>query len=260
MLKINLAPEIQEKKEKIREVTTYALVGGIGFVVLVGVILGGAGIFLGVRKLSLNTAEKKISDTKESLKEYSGLEQEVVSLEKGLEGAKAIISSDSRWSDFLTHIEKSTPNDVKYSRLKINASGVEADLNGETINALARYYESIKKYTVVTIKGTVPRDKEVLINVDGAEYTKVRPKPSGKFVFSVPITEGQDKKVSVLVDSQELFSASYIGSSKSIEKSNNDYTADLGKLFSGLEIREYTREDKGFKFSAKFTFNKDLLW
>lgn len=173
MSKINLIPEIKQKKQKIQKVN--ATVTSIA--TFVAIILGGITLLLlsynGLLAGQISSTNKKISTTENNIKTMKDLEDQVSNLEYGLKNIKQITESNKSWTKFFSDIEKATPADVQFVSFYVNGNQISANLRGSDIRSIDRFIASFETY--------LNSDKKnVFSNVLVSGYSK---KDSGEYVF-----------------------------------------------------------------------------
>lgn len=263
MFRINLVPEIQEQKQKLSRInyttTVVAIIcGGITAAVLIFL-----GSMLIANKAGIASAEKKITSLNNQLLEYKELEENVLSLENGLAGAKAIIDGSNRWTLLLPHIEKATPADIKFTKLALKDDLITASLTGRDVNSLARFVESFKSYEIYGLRGTGVSGDNVLISVDGGQAVEVRVKTDGQWLYPISFDPAVSHTISVTPASkpdETLAKASYDPATKEITTETGTITIEKKNLFSNVEVSEYKKENSGISFDATISFDGAILW
>lgn len=260
MFKINLIPEVQEKKEKLKKTNALATAVAVAIVALCVISALGLGGFYFVKKNELADVEKNIKNVQEEIAQYKDLEETVISLEKGLAGVKQILDGGNRWTKLLSHLEKATPNDVAFTNLKLSGNAVEASLKGKTINSLARFMESYKAYKVIAITGSSVTGKTVNVSVDGGPKETVMVKSDGKWLYAANFDPATDHTISVDVAEGKAMTIKYSAKEKKIETNESGVNAETKNLFSEVEVKEYQKKENSVEFTAKFNFESGSIW
>ena len=115
-------------------------------------------------KVRLSGLKKEIASTEKELVQYKDLEETVISLEKGLRSIREILEGGSKWGLFFAELEKSTPNDIQFTKLDIKGNKAKADLIGKNVESLSRFVESFKTYKV--------KDNPLYKNIEVSGFTK----------------------------------------------------------------------------------------
>lgn len=260
MFKINLVPEVQEEKQKIKKIntmaTTFAVVL-IGLCVLSLLILGG---LLLAKNRELANTKSQIASTEEEISKYKELEETVLSLEQGLAGAKSILDGENRWTKLLAHLEKATPADVQFTRLKLTNNKIEADLRGQSVNSLARFSESLKAYQVISFSGPGEQGKSVNITIDGGAAESAFVKTTGRWIYAASLDPSKDHEIIVDSGDGKKETIKYIAADKKIDSNTKDIQAETKNLFSEVETNQYDKKDNGIEFKATLKFDGGLIW
>lgn len=145
-MQINLLPKKKEK-EKQRKSLNF-LVIFISMLILAGTaglvfLIVGANL---VKKASISSLNKEISETKERIKDYSKLEKNVNSIVFGLDSAKQILDNRKNWLNLLTEIEALMPKETFLT--EFSTSGNEITFKTKTISVekVAEFIESLRNY------------------------------------------------------------------------------------------------------------------
>lgn len=260
MFKINLVPEVQEKKLQIKKINTSATVFAIAALSICGaalLIIGGIDI---AKKTEIGSTEKKIAEVRAESEKYKELEETVISLETGLAGIKQISDGTNDWTKLLPHLETATPTDVKYVSLKILSGSVEGTLEGKSVDSLAKMVESYKKYQVIVLSGPGKEGEDVRLSIDGGSETPVKVKSDGRWVYAVNIDPEKNHEIKVNTTGSSAISIKYTATGKKIESTVSSVTATTKLLFSDVETKQYQKKDAGIAFDIKFNFDASTLW
>jgi hypothetical protein len=264
MFKINLVPEIQEKKRqisKINSIVTVSSIAILGVTVLALLVLGGMVV---ANKTTISGTGKKIDSTNNELNNYKELEQEVLSLEKGLAGAKEIIDGSNTWTKLLPHLEKATPADITFKSLKLGQGKITANLEGVDINSLARFVESYKKYELYSITGSDASEGKVTITVDNQPSIQVAAKISGQWIYPLAFEPNVDHKITVVINKDQTVVFDYSATSKELKTESQQASIQKKNLFTNVEVSQYRWENKKDRevvaFEAKMDFDGAMLW
>lgn len=260
MFKINLVPEVQEQKNKVKKMNaTSVTVATVIMVITVGalVLISLAQAALSVQISSTN---KKIAEVNKESEKYKELEETVISLEKGLAGVKEIYDGKNQWTKLLEHLEKATPNDVQYKTLKIAEGKIEATLEGTNVNSIARFVESYKAYQVIVLAGSGEANESFAVLVDGAPGGSAQVKSDGTWTYALHIDPAVNHIVSI-TGTGKSSNINYVAESKKIESTGEPITAVVKNLFTLIETKEYQKKEDGkVTFSTAFSFDGGLLW
>lgn len=257
MLKINLVPEVQENKLKVKRVNTYStfaaifIVGSLVFAILV------ISSITAITGVTTRGVESKTAEVKTELEEYRELEETVLSLEKGLIGVREILDSGERWAMLLNQMEYATPGDVSFKSLKIKENSIEAELDGRSVESLARFVESYKNHKVVVLSGTGTADENVSIEVAGSTYT-TRVKSDGTWKYPVNFSPTEAQKIKV-TSGQETSEMDYDPNTKKLS-SDSGVSAEVKSAFITVETTQYSKQANGVRFDAKISFEGATLW
>lgn len=263
MFRINLVPEIQEQKQKLNRInyttTVVSIICG-SVTVVVLLIIGG---MLVANKSGISSAEKKITSLNNQLAEYKELEENVLSLESGLAGAKAIIDGSNNWTLLLPHLEKATPADIKFTRLALKDNLITAELAGRDVNSLARFVESFKKYEIYGLNGVGVSGDNVLISIDSGEPAEIRVKTDGQWLYPISFDPAVAHTITVKPTGETeetLAKANYNPETKEITTESGTISIEKKNLFSSVEVSQYKEEDNSISFEAVITFDGAILW
>lgn len=171
MSKINLVPDIRVEKIKTKRrnfVVTFFAIIIIVVLVTTLVILQGYRVF---QKVSLDSTNKNIVQTKEELKEYAGLEKTITNIEQGLKAVDDISKNEPRWSLFLPQLEKATPNDIKFTGFTQEGTAFKASVSGQKVVSIARLIKSLESYEFKKNEGD-EENKKLFKNVTITGYTR----------------------------------------------------------------------------------------
>lgn len=173
MSKINLIPEVKQKKQRIQKLnTTVSSVSTLTGVVLAGVIFVILG-YNGVLSAQIKSTNDKIKKTEDSIKTMKDLEEQVVNLEQGIKDIKLITEKNKSWTKFFSEVEKATPDDIQFLSFSISGNQVSASLKGKEVNSIDRFISSFSNY-----KNS--EDKNLFSDVAVNSYTK---KDGGQYLF-----------------------------------------------------------------------------
>lgn len=258
MIKINLVPEVQEKKLKVRKMNTYSTFAAVIIIGLTVFVLLVIGIWGAVKKASLRVTEERIASTNKELEQYKELEEVVLSLEKGLSGIKAIINGENDILKVIAHVENASPAEVIFKNLRIKEGIIEAELESKTVEETARFIESIQAYEVLTISGSGEAGQEVVVQVDGVE-SKAKVNSSGLWKLALMSDSVTDHTVKIN-SSNTLTEIKYDPITKKFNENSNGIAANIKRLFSSVEAKQYNRQNGVINFDAKMTYEGSLLW
>lgn len=261
MFKINLVPEVQEKKLQLKRINTFSTIFAISLLSICGLILliiGGVDI---AKKTELASNQKKITEVKAESEQYLELEKTVISLEKGLAGIKQISDGTNNWTKLLPHLENATPRDVKYKTLKILSGAAEGTIECKSVDSLAKFIESYKNYQVIVLSGPGVEGDSVNVSIDGSTPTLVNVKSNGQWLFAVNFDPAKNHEIKVEAINTNSISIKYDASTKGVSSTNESVIAIAKLLYSNVETKEYTKGDKGdISFDVKFNFDTSSLW
>lgn len=258
MIKINLVPEVQEKKLRVRKMNTYSTFAAVIIIGLTVFVLLVIGIWGAVKKASLRVTEERIADTNKELEQYRELEEVVLSLEKGLSGIKAILNGENDMLKVITHVENASPADIKFKSLKIQPGTIESELESMSVEEAARFIESVQAYEVLSVAGSGEAGKEVTILVDGVE-TKTKVNNNGLWKIALMSDSVTDHTVVVKLDETST-EMKFDPTSKKFSENSTGVTANIKKLFSNVETKQYNRQNGVINFDTKMTYEGSLLW
>jgi hypothetical protein len=260
MFKINLVPEVQEKKQLVARanyLTTAISVGILGATAIILAIFGG--IVLTNNSL-ISSTEKKISETNSNLAQYKELENMVLSLETGLTGAKQILDGNNTWTKLLPHIEKATPADIKFTKIALESGKISAGLEGQNINSLARFIESFKKYELYSITGTGSPDEKMTISIDDGAPVIVTVKTNGQWVYPLSFSAAANHRIIIKNSADEATNVVYDAATTEIKVESGNASVQKKNLFSGIEVTQYRKNGETVIFDATMGFDGGLLW
>jgi Tfp pilus assembly protein PilN len=260
MFKINLVPEVQEKKRlvsKVNYLTTVISLSVLGIVVIVIVVLGGIVI---TDKALISSTEKKIGNVNTELAQYKELEETVLSLENGLMGAKQILDGNNAWTKLLPHIEKATPADVKYTKLSLEAGKITAGLEGQNISSLARFIESLKQYELYSVTGTGTPDEKISISLDDGAPVEVTVKTTGQWVYPISFNADASHRIIIKNSTDQVTNIVYDSKTTEIKVESGNASIQKKNLFSGIEVTQYRKNGETILFDATMSFDGGLIW
>lgn len=260
MFKINLVPELQEKKQKIARlnyIVTTVCISVIGVTVIGLVIIGG---FLLTNKTMISKTEKSINETNKELEDYKELEKMVLSLESGLAGAKQILDGNNAWTKLLPHLEKATPQDVKFTRLSLEPGKISASLDGKNVDAMAKFLESYKKYKLFSISGTGEAGKKISISLDGGSPVEAVVKSSGEWTYPLSFDFANNHTIKIEGIADEATNISYKSDTKELKIDTGNVSTKEANLFSGIEMTQYRKSGDTISFNVDMSFDGSLLW
>lgn len=260
MFKINLVPEVQEEKvrsQKINSVATFASAGVVAICVITAAIMGG---FYVVKNGELEDTKRAIASTEEEVGQFKDLEKTVLSLEQGLAGVKQILDGNNRWTKLLPHLEKATPSDIKFTKLTLSEGKVSADLEGQSVNSLARFVESYKKYKLVAISGKTSNIQTVSIVIDGGASESVQVKLDGTWLYGTNFDPEKDHEITIDLGEGKKASVKYNAKEKKLDANEESITAEVKTVFTNVETKEYSKKGSNVVFSATFDFDKKAIW
>jgi len=268
MFKINLVPEVQEKKQKLSRtnyIVTVVSLSILGAIVIALVIIGGLTV---TNKALLSGVEKDIQEVTTELSQYKELEEMAISLENGLAGARQIIDGSNSWQKLLVHMEKATPADVKYTKLSFDNGKITASLEGRDVNSLARYVESYKKYELVVLSGSGTWGNQMSITLDDSAPVLIPVKSNGQWVYPIafdPFVNHKilvEEKTSVEGEAaKETVTLTYNAESKEITSDKpGEVNVKTATLFTNVEVSQYKKNGSAVSFDATMNFNGAILW
>ncbi len=261
MFKINLVPEVQEKKQqvsKLNYITTVSSLSVLGVIVVVLVIIGG---LILTNKGMASGVEKNISSVNTELESYSDLEKTVLSLESGLAGAKKILDNGTPWTKLLPQIEKATPTDIKFTKILLDNGKISASLEGKDINSLARFVESFKKYKIFSMYGSGTASEKLQFYVDKTDPIEIVVKSSGQWVYPISFDAATDHLIEIRnSDGEEIDLITYTAADKKIKSENGGIKIEDKNLFSAVEVSQYRKDGTSVTFEATMLFDGALIW
>jgi len=271
MIKINLVSDYQEKKLETKRVNKFATIFAA---TLLAILFGSLIIIFGItiaEKSVINSTNKDITKVRAEINNYKELEETVISLEKGLKGAKDILDGKNQWTKLLVHLEKAAPADVKYVTLKLSSDGtIAASLKGKNIDSMARYIESQKNYTVLTLTGKGNPGEEITVS-NGDFVTTTMVKLNGTWVAGVYVDPATTQEISItktgtttetesepVVEQQTKLT--YDPKTKQATGDNN-ISSTLNNLFTEVTTKGYKKETGDeVSFSIDMIFNGSAIW
>lgn len=259
MFKINLIPEVQEKKKRLKKINVYSTVFGvvvIALCLLAMILISGLQF---AKRSELNSTEAKIGEVQKEIDTYKELEKTVLSLEQGLNSARQIIDGTNRWTKLLYHMEKATPSDVQYTSLKLTADQVDAELNGKSVNSIARLVDSYKIYKVIVISGNASPGDKISVNMGGSSED-VFVKSDGSWVFPINIDLNTDQEITINLGQDKIEKIKYLTNDRKLESTSDVIKAEAKNLFTKIEATEYQKKDNIVEFKVKFSFEKGAIW
>jgi Tfp pilus assembly protein PilN len=265
MTKINLIAGYQEEKIQTKKISNYFTIGAVSFIVVIIVaIVIVWGVTVTQKAITQNTKEK-IAQTQQELEQYKGLEETVISLEKGLAGAREILNGKYQWTKLLDHLEASTPKDVQYTALKLSDQKIDATLTGQDVNSLSRYVDSYKGYYVLVLSGQGEQGQIVNITT-GGKAIETRVKTTGSWNYAVPFDPNKDQTITVILaatkdgETDTTQEIKYSAAEKKVT-SVGGISATPKKLFSNIESKGYTKDTEGkIIFSVTMDFDGASIW
>ena len=179
-MKINLVPEVKQEQLRIQKLNATTTMAVTVAAFIVGSLIVCLSIYNIIRSTQISSTKKNIEKTNHELEAYRDLEETVISLETGLADAKKVINGGSKWSKFLTELEKVTPGDVQLTNLTIKGSDISATLSGKGVESIDRFIKSFSNYKV--------DNKNLFTNVSVTGYTSE--KGNVKFQSKFTLAQG----------------------------------------------------------------------
>lgn len=260
MFKINLAPEIQQQKQSRARKNTYATLFSIILVavtVAALVIIGAITVAQGAR---LNSVKTRIDEVNKESENYKELENTVLSLEAGLNGVRSALDGKNSWTRLLPHIEAATPAEVTFKSLDISSDGtIDATLETRTIDALAKFIESYKRYQVIALRGEGSPGEKVIIK-SGEISLETTITPGGRWAQAIKINPNQSSEITVNIG-EKRFTLNYSSDTRSITTDTPGLQFERKNLFKNINTTRYERGDGGvIKFDSTFNIQEGVLW
>jgi len=242
---------------------------------------------LSVRRAELAKVEGDISKLNENIAQYKELEETVISLDLGLRAAREILDTENIWTNLFYHLEAATPGDVAFKRIKLTNGVIEAQIEGSSVESLARFIESFNEYKVIVLGGSGKPGQSLKILVDGEEVARSTVKSTGEWVAAINPDPGKDHEIKVVFEDsdkasketaleedgggdienqpsenvkEESIILKYFAENKSIEGTSSQVRANTQKLFSAVHTNEYKREGGLIKFEVKMNFDGKAIW
>lgn len=260
MLKINLAPEVQQKRSREirnkRFATIFAICIFGGAVLVTFFIL----TFSQIQKSRLESTNARLSELKSELEGYKEVQAKIVSIGEGLNGLEVALLDKRSWNRLLPHIDLATPRDVTFKALEISENGeVEASLEGRDIGSVARYIESFKDYKVVLVQGSgLPGEVVSASHTRGEVSSMVM--PSGRWILSVPFEPSESQQVVITIGTAS-YALNYSAESERFTAENQEISSETKYMFEGVTVSRHEREPNGsVGFVALFKIQEGLLW
>lgn len=258
MFKINLVPEVQEKKQQVAKTNaTVVTVSIIVLAITAGILIILGGVVL-ANNNSISNTNKDIAKTNAEISNYSELEKTVLSLENGLASAKQILDGQNAWTKLLPHLEAATPSDVKFTKLTLEPGKITASLEGKDINSLARFVESYKNYQLVVFSGKGTWGDSVGVAIDGGSANTVAVKSNGVWNYAAKMDLTQDHTV-VVTNNGATSNLRYDAAKKEITSEDGTVQTQIKNLFTSVEVNQYSKSGT-VTFDAKINFDGGLLW
>lgn len=256
MLKINLVPEVQQKKEaesRLNYLVTIISATVVIAVVAVIAIIGGLSV---ANSAMRHSAENRIADLQDRLIEFRPLQEAVLSLETGLKGAREVLDGKYIWTRLFAHLEKATPAEVKFTRLTISPTDIKASLESNNVDSLARFADSFKHYGIISLSGVADSEK-VTVKI-GDETTEITKGSDGKWFFSVPMDLNKDQEITI--ETGKTTTLKYSGKRGSLENPDPGIKFSSGPLFTNFNVSQYQKNGNVVTFEATMNFEGSLLW
>lgn len=258
MFDINLVPEVQKQKQQQLKRNTMATIGAslmVGAVVVILVILGSLKV---AGSVALNNTNKDIEKVRQESEQYKELEEAVISLESGLKGISQTIDGKNNWTLLLPHLENATPADVRYDSLTIEGNTITAKLSGKSVDSVARYIESYRRYRVLVLNGTGNPQEQVNFSLNGESVGSTRVRSNGTWIYALHVSG--DKDFDIETSGAVTDKVNYKAATKEINSESGTISAKAANLFSGIETKQYSRNGGTINFDATFTVATEVLW
>lgn len=258
MFQINLVPEIQEEKNKLFKLKSIVFL--VCFIIIVAVLA----ILLIVQAITLNNkrlarkTDQNIAQKKQEIAQYKNLEEAVISLQDGLEGAKQILSGKNSWVTLLEHLEKATPAEVKFTSLSLESGKIEANLEGRDVYSVGRMEESFKNYQIIRLSGFA-NTGSIKVSIDSSEPKEIKTRLDNSWSYALGFDPNTNHEIKIDVAGSESTILNYNAEQKSISGPGN-INAEIRKLFKAVEMPGYEKQGNRVLFSAKISFDKGALW
>lgn len=260
MFKINLVPEVQEKKQQVAKVnylTTVISLSVLGILVIVLVILGGIVL---TNKTLISSTEKSIKGVNSELSQYKELEELVLSLENGLAGARQILDGNNAWTKLLPHIEGATPTDIRFTKLSLEGGKITAGLEGMDINSLARFVESFKKYEIYSLTGSGNPDETMTVSLDDGPPVNVTVKTNGQWIYPITFGPAANHRIIIKNANGDATNVTYDAQTKEVKTESGNATVTKKALFSNVEVSQYRKNGALVIFDATMNYDGALIW
>jgi Tfp pilus assembly protein PilN len=258
MFKINLVPEVQEKKQQLAKTNSTVVTVSIVAVCITAAILVIIGGVVLANNNSIKKTNESILSTKSEISQYAELEKTVISLENGLTSAKKILDGQNSWTKLLPHLEAATPNDVKFTKITLEPGKITASLEGKDINSLARFVESFKNYQLVVFSGKGNWGDTVSVAIDGGTPATVAVKSNGTWNYAVKMDLTKDHTITV-VNNETTSTLKYDSVKKEITSEDGAVQTKIQNLYKTVEVKQYTKNGN-ITFDATITYDGGLLW
>ncbi len=142
MSKINLIPEVRQKKIKIAQ--TNKMVTSAAVILAVATVAAALSLaaYAAVLTTQKSMIEGNIVKVQDSLDTMKDLETTVANLENGLLEIKGIIAGDKNWNNLMGHFEKFTPSDIQITNFAVEGGRVTLSLKGKEVKSIDRFITS----------------------------------------------------------------------------------------------------------------------
>lgn len=184
MFKVNLAPEIQQERIRVKRINFLAtiisvVIGGLLFLVLF-VLLGADALWTGQR----NKVQHDIDSVNAELNsdEFKQLADTVISLQNSLSSIDQLIKNRPSWRRFFEYLESATPQDIQINSITISDNGqLNMQLTGYSPDSVGRFIKAFQDFQVPLLdnNGNTKKDDKgndittkVFKDVDVPGYSK----------------------------------------------------------------------------------------
>lgn len=148
---------------------------------------------------------------------------------------------------------------MRFTSLKVKSNSIEGELEGNSVESLAKFVDSLKNYQVVTLSGFTKAGESMSIRLDGTESTP-KIKSGGQWKQAIVFDPTAAHEI-IIVSGNEEKKLNFDPTTKKItaEDSDTKINVEVKNLFTSVDTTRYEKEGN-VKFDVKITFEGSALW
>ncbi|NTU69458.1 hypothetical protein HGB13_01330 [bacterium] len=165
-MQINLIPKTREQEQKRNQINSIIIIVSASLIISVSII---AAIFYGInstKKSSIKENEKKISDLRAKILDYSDVEKYITTLVTRLSAVKEILDGRRDLTFVYRNLQALLPREAAISEMTLNSQRTSFVVKANSIEKVVEAIKALEDYEVELLKEETSTESESAVDKD----------------------------------------------------------------------------------------------